>query len=276
MTNVRQINLALGSGGYFGFAHVGVLKVLEREGIKVNAISGCSVGSIMAALYAKGLSVEDMERYSLEFAETLFTYSSWSTVISNHISEDRMMKSVHDLILVEDFSQLRIPTYICATDLMRFKTVWFTHGDLVTAVRASIAVPGVFPALEKDGMVLADGGILEPLPVDVFRSSNIPVMAVNLYSYDNYVGWELPKNKLKKPLTTLLRTSDAMLWSTAQHQKAFWFVTVEPDLACANDTSLSVKERAEQMIKKGEEATEKMLPELERMFKRVLPIEGGE
>jgi len=275
MNSYKAIKLALGSGGYFGFAHIGVLKVLEREGIKVEAISGSSVGSIMAVLHAKGLSADEMEKASLEFAETLFTYRSWTSVISNHMSEEKMMKAVEDLIWVKGFSQLKIPTFICATDLVRFKTVWFSEGDLVTAVRASIAVPGVFPALEKDGVVLADGGILEPLPVDVFKSSDVPVVAVNLYSYDNYVAWELPRNRVKKPVATLMRTSDAMLWATAQRQKEFWFITIEPDLSCANDESLSVKERAAAMIKKGEEAAESALPELEKMFQRTLPKQEG-
>jgi len=64
----------------------------------------------------------------LEFAETLFTYRSWTSVISNHMSEEKMMKAVEDLIWVKDFSQLKIPTFICATDLVRFKTVWFSEG----------------------------------------------------------------------------------------------------------------------------------------------------
>jgi len=128
MNSYKAIKLALGSGGYFGFAHIGVLKVLEREGIKVEAISGSSVGSIMAVLHAKGLSADEMEKASLEFAETLFTYRSWTSVISNHMSEEKMMKAVEDLIWVKDFSQLKIPTFICATDLVRFKTVWFSEG----------------------------------------------------------------------------------------------------------------------------------------------------
>lgn len=276
MASERQINLALGSGGYFGFAHVGVLKVLQSEGIEINSISGSSVGSIMATLYAKGMSVDEIERASLDFAETLFTYSTWTTVVSNHISEDRMMNAVEDMIMARSFTELKIPTYICATDLIRFKTVWFTEGDLLTAVRCSIAIPGIFPVLEKDGMVLADGGILEPLPVDVFRSSDIPTVAVNLYSYENYVGWQLPKNRIRKPLTALFRTSDAMLWATAQRQKEFWFLTAEPDLSCASDTTLSVKERARKMIEKGEESARQLLPELEKMFKRVLRNGKGE
>ena len=276
MNSCRTVKLALGSGGYFGFAHIGVLKVLEREGIQVEAISGSSVGSIMATLYAKGLRADEMEKASLEFAETLFSYRSWATIVSNNISEAKMVKTVEELIWAKDFSELKIPTFICATDLIRFKTVWFSEGDLVTAVRASIAVPGVFPVLEKDGIVLADGGILEPLPVDVFKSSDVPVLAVNLYSYQNYVGWEMPKNRVRRPVAALMRTSDAMLWATAQRQKEFWFITIEPDLSCANDESLSVQERAAAMVKKGEEATVMMLPELEKMFLRTLPREEGE
>jgi len=111
--------------------------------------------------------------------------------------------------------------------------------------------------------------------VDVFKSSDVPVVAVNLYSYDNYVAWELPRNRVKKPVATLMRTSDAMLWATAQRQKEFWFITIEPDLSCANDESLSVKERAAAMIKKGEEAAESALPELEKMFQRTLPKQEG-
>ncbi|NPV87937.1 serine protease [Coprothermobacteraceae bacterium] len=262
----RKIRLALGSGGYLGFAHIGVLKALEDAGIGVERISGSSIGSVVAVLHARGLKAAEIEEIGMSHLDQIFSYRSLQTLVAYNITEANMVKFVRSILGVEKFDQLEIPTYICATDLVSLRTVWFSSGSLVDAVRASVAVPGFFPPLVTKGMVLADGGILQPLPVDVFRVSAVPVVAVNLYAYLNRIDWRLPKSLVRKPLASLLRTTDAMLWAVSQRQKEFWFTTVEPDLVGADDEETPMQERAIMMIKRGEEAMKRVLPELERML----------
>ncbi len=161
------LGLALGGGGVRGGAHIGLLKVLDRERIPVGAIAGTSAGGIVGGLYAAGLSGAEIETFLTSFAPLAILepdYSGWS-LLSTHRFIDALRERVGD-IQIED---LRHPFAAVAVDLRNSQEVILTHGPLATAIQATMAVPGLLCPVERDGGLLVDGGVLNNVPVDAVR-----------------------------------------------------------------------------------------------------------
>ena len=210
-----RIGLVLSGGGARGLAHVGVLKVLEREHIPIDAIAGTSMGAIIGGLYASGLRADDLERELLAL--------DWATLFANRLpretlSERRkeedfeispalevgLSRTTGEVMLpigsvssrglelllrrytlpvrqLPSFDALPIPFRAVATDMESGEAVIFRQGDLAQALRASMSVPGVFPPTEVDHRILGDGGLVNNLPVDVVRAMGVDmVIAVNI------------------------------------------------------------------------------------------------
>jgi NTE family protein len=165
-----KVGLALGSGGARGAAHVGVLKVLEREGIEVVAIAGSSIGAMVGGAYAAGIPVERIEeewkRASLPQVVRTFLPTFPRAGLSSGAELERYLRSVFGDMRVED---LRIPFAALATDLDTGEAVVIREGPLVEALRASTAIPGIFRPVRWRGRILVDGGLVEPVPVRACR-----------------------------------------------------------------------------------------------------------
>jgi NTE family protein len=156
------IGLVLSGGGARGFAHIGLLRVLERHGIEPDVLAGTSMGAILGALYAHGYRADDLHE--------LATSISWRDVVDvslvgGLIKGDRLHALLAGLLPAR-FEELGKPLAVTCTDLEAGEELVFTEGDLVTAVRASACFPGAFEPVEHEGRALADGGILNNLPVD--------------------------------------------------------------------------------------------------------------
>ena len=195
----------LGGGGARGAAHIGILKVLEREHIPIHAIAGTSVGAIIGALYASGHSPEEIEKIitSLDWAELfrdetgreLSPMRQKETDLGNlanveigvgngrlNFPNTMVRGQKVDLLLrswflgrseMRSFDDLPIPFRCVATDIGVVKPVVFSSGDLALAVRASVAVPGAFAPVHYDGKVLVDGGIVDNVPIDLVRAMGV-------------------------------------------------------------------------------------------------------
>jgi len=177
-----RIGLALGSGGARGWAHLGVLQRLNELGIPVHCIAGTSIGSIVAAFYASD---------SLETMQDLATQLDWKHVArlflevnfprSGLLSGKNFMRLLRDVIPVHAISALKIPYAAVATDLQNEKEVVLDSGSLFDAIRASIAIPGIFTPMRLQGKHLVDGGLVNPLPVSVCRAMGADfVIAVDI------------------------------------------------------------------------------------------------
>jgi len=161
----QSTSLVLGSGGARGIAHIGVIHELEKRGYKIRAITGCSVGSLIGGFYCAGkLDV---------FEEWVCNLSEWDVVRFLDISltardgivkGDLIMDTLRDLIGDKQIEDLPIPLTAIATDIVNRKEVWLSKGSLFDAMRASMAIPGVFTPKKINGQVLVDGGLLDPLP----------------------------------------------------------------------------------------------------------------
>ena len=183
MSAAKKIYLVLGSGGARGYAHIGVIEELENRGYEIVSISGSSMGALIGGLYACG----KLDAYK-EWVLTLDPVDIASLVDLSFksgglMAGDKVFEHIDSLIDGRTFESLDIKMTAVATDIIHKKEVWFQSGNLLQAIRASIAIPSVFTPVKLDGMVLADGGILNPLPVAPTMSDRSDlIVAVNLYA----------------------------------------------------------------------------------------------
>lgn len=161
----QKIGIALSGGATLGAAHIGVLQVLEREGIRPDFVAGTSAGALVGAIYCAGVPLSEMEK--------IFVNLKWPNllrlVITDPISlfDMQPMDGVIKKIIGDcDFKDLDIPFAAIGCDLMTGKRVVLDHGPVAPAIRASASVPGIFAPVEIDGRLLVDGGLVDNLPVE--------------------------------------------------------------------------------------------------------------
>ena len=179
----KKIGLALGSGSARGFAHIGVIKVLEKNNIPIDFIAGSSIGALFGGLYAATKDIAYIEKLAID--------TDWLHVIklldpafgSGFIAGDKVKDFIRSSLRMESFSHLKIPFSVVATDIMAGEPVVFHEGDLVSAIRASISIPFVFHPVPHDGRILCDGALSMPVPVPVVKNMGAEyVIAVDLDS----------------------------------------------------------------------------------------------
>ncbi|MEN8170199.1 MAG: patatin-like phospholipase RssA [Pseudomonadota bacterium] len=177
-----KIGLALGSGSARGWAHIGVIRALEEQGIKPDIVTGCSIGSLVGAAYAGGhLNILEHWVNKLSFLDVVRLLDV--KLSGGLIQGDSLMSSFSDKIAQLNIEQLPIPFAAVATDLNSGREVWLQNGALPTAVRASLALPGLFSPVELDNRWLVDGGLTNPVPVSLCRAMGAEIIiAVNLNS----------------------------------------------------------------------------------------------
>lgn len=180
---MHKIGLALGGGGVRGLAHISVLEALDELGARPSVIAGTSMGSIIGALYASGMSGKDMKemvRHYLvskddrrrEAISKTAKILTWFSTFPNKRSRggmlraDKFFDNLFQLIDKRTFDELNIPLIVIATDYWTAQEVLFTTGELIPALKASTAVPGVFPPVVIDNRVLIDGGVVNLVPYE--------------------------------------------------------------------------------------------------------------
>ncbi|GAB4530509.1 MAG: hypothetical protein Kow0063_08700 [Anaerolineae bacterium] len=176
----RVVGLALSSGGARGLAHVGVLRVLEREGIPIDVLAGTSVGSLVGGLYAAGHSVEEITHFALDFQHKLKIRSGLLDLNlpprTGLIGGRRFRNYLEHIFKSISFEQLRIPFYVVATDLLTGEEVVFERGSVADAVRASTSIIGIVSPHQYDGRFLVDGGAVNPLPASVLAEKGVDII----------------------------------------------------------------------------------------------------
>lgn len=202
MSIIRRptIGLALGGGGARGLAHIGLLEVFEREGIPFDCICGTSMGGIIAALYAAGLSVEYLKEIALSLSNprNFLRFLDITPPQRGIIKTDRIRAFFADLIgSKKTFRDLPIPISLTSVDLITKKVIYLTEGSLIEACMATSAVPGLFPPVELNGMLLVDGGVLDNVPARAARKMGAEyIIAVDVnYFSGSKSGWvDFPKD----------------------------------------------------------------------------------
>jgi NTE family protein len=182
MTVPGGVVLALSGGAVRGVAHIAVLEVLEREGIRVEGIAGTSAGSMVGALYAAGVSVEELKKIALETGWKQFLRPTLPK--TGLISSKAISSFMREILPVKSFSGLRIPFAAVATELKTGARVVLRSGSLARAVQASCSLPVVFTPVRVGGRLLVDGGVASMIPVRTAREElgGRTVVSVNVNS----------------------------------------------------------------------------------------------
>jgi NTE family protein len=217
-----KIGLALGGGAARGFAHIGVLQVLEEQGIKPDYIVGTSAGSIVAALYASGKSPTDMASMAMGLDES--TITDWVFPGRSLMKGEALAKFVREATGGRPIESMRVPLGIVAADLQSGQPILFRRGDPGTAVRASSSVPGVFAPVKIGDREYIDGGAVSPIPVRYARQMGAEVIiAVDISA--------IPDGQpVKGPIDILLQTFNIMGHSISQFELRDADVVMRPKL----------------------------------------------
>lgn len=173
----KKIGLAIGGGAAYGLSAIGVLKALEENCIPIDVISGTSIGAVIGALYASGMKSFNLEDELLgtEWKELLDFVLPQKGLVSGKKIENYL----RGLLQNKTFEELKIPLYIIAVDIKQGQQIVFNKGDVASAVRASISIPGIFTPVEMEGMILVDGGVLDPVPTDVLKEHSDMIIAID-------------------------------------------------------------------------------------------------
>jgi NTE family protein len=281
MTEARskyKLGLALSGGGARGLAHVGFLKVLERENIRVDFLSGTSMGSIIAAAYARGMELPEIEKEVLLSTSTRNMMRLVNlTPPTRGFLEVNKVRTMLTRFIPESltFDNLRIPLAVCATDLIQSVSVTLDKGEVLPAVMASCAVPGIFPSVSFPPYRLVDGGVLNNLPIDLVKNlgaEKIIAIDVQVDPF-NTIPWEEVPSAALLPLH-LPTTLKEVLWSATMMIARLTQVqlqTIKPDLYIrpniARDISMFLGfQKAAEVIAEGEKAAEENLPQIRKIL----------
>lgn len=197
-----RIALALGSGGARGYAHIGVIEELERRGYEIVAVSGTSIGAMVGGVYAAGKLPEFTEWVRKLSQREVIRLMDPSLSAPGALKAEKVMKRVRNILDGARIEKLPIPYTAVATDLLTSKEVWFQEGPVDAAIRASIAIPSIISSVTINGRLLADGGLLNPVPIAPLASIEADaVFAVSLSGPGkNYAaGHPLVASADKKP-----------------------------------------------------------------------------
>ncbi len=250
-----RIGLALGGGFARGIAHLGVLRVLEAEGIQVDCLSGTSVGGLIAAACASGASLEAISRRAI--STSFRDFARWSLSRFGLASNERMSRYVYEFCGAQCFEDLKLPLSICAADLLSGEPYYFTRGDLGIALRASCAYPGLFQPVEFDGRLLVDGFLVGPVPVEAARTLGAEcVIGV-------YLGMAGPAPRPKHMGEVLWRAFAIMQHQAIQRRDRSADVLLSPDV---RDFAWDDFSRTGDMIAAGESAARAALPRIRELL----------
>jgi len=211
-----RIGLALSGGGARGLAHIGVLKVLEQEGVPVDCLAGTSMGGVIAAIYAAGLSAEQMEQEALRMSRVrnLITLLDRTLPRRGFFEGRKVLEYLATFLGKRTFTDLEIPLALVAVDLISGQEVVLKQGSVLEAVRATISFPGVFTPYRRGVPLLVDGGVLNNLPADVVRGMGADVViAVDVSLSSNGLPQVLEAERQGLVLTQLQLIIET-LWRT--------------------------------------------------------------
>jgi len=248
------IGVALGGGFARGIAHIGVLKVLEEEGIPVRMVAGTSVGAIMGAAYCSGLTIAELEELAHKVRFT--TFARWTLSRYGFASNDRMSSFLERTLKVQTFEEMRIPLGVTATDFNTGKGAVFTSGAIIDPVRASCAYPGMFLPVEIRGSWLVDGMLSYPVPTVPLREMGADrVLAVQLKG--QWSKTSAPRHYFDVIGQSFAIAQEMMssVWKNAAD------IVIEPDVAGFDYDDFK---RAGELIRVGELAMRRALPEVRK------------
>lgn len=303
----RDIGIALGGGMARGFAHIGVLKVLQKNGIFPRIIAGTSIGALVGGCYLAG-KLDELEDWALSLSRMkILGYLDFRVRSAGLIGGEKLMKTLDQHFKGLKIDDLPTPFVAIASDLNTGHEIWLRKGPFIDAVRASFALPGVFPPVKMNERYLVDGALVNPVPVSVCQALGARMtIACDLHAdligkatkpgqnYQTVAGFDpfnpkdVPKEKQKSFASSLTRR----LFRREENSPSLFGVMVSalgiiqdrltrsrlagdpPDIHIKpqiGHIGLLEFEKAEELIRLGEEAAERALPEIEAAMRVLLP-----
>lgn len=233
-----EITLALGGGGVRGVAHLGVIRTLEKHDFKIRAIAGTSAGGMAGAVYAAGFSTEEIEGAFNEMKQD-WSFSRGPDDKPSLLGLSSIAAKLRELLGDKTFDDLKIPFAATAVSLNSGNEIILRKGKVIDAVMATIAIPGVFPCQEIGGRVLIDGGVLDPVPVQVARwmKPALPVVAVTLHQIPK--GWTPDDMPMPMPMPGPHQIMDRI--EKLRPVQAFKIFSRSTDVTSQHLTKLSIQ-----------------------------------
>ena len=266
MEKDKKIGLALGSGAARGLAHIGVLEVLEREKIPIHFIAGTSMGALIGGFYASGSGIKELKEfaYQTDWKKVAILFSP-SPSRSGLVNGKRIEKLLRSFLGNRKIEELPIPFSCVATDILSGEEVIINKGDLVDAIMASISIQGIFSPFIRDGKVLCDGGIVNPVPVDIVKKMGADfVIASVINSSPKKIEEEKnsksrEETKIPSIFTIILQSIDIMQKKIINNSLS------EADLIISSETSdIKLLEfyRAKEAVEAGRKAAKEALKKI--------------
>lgn len=250
----KKVGLVLGGGAALGIAHVGVLKVIERERIPVDLIVGVSAGSLIGGAYASGRTAKDLENVAGNLTWAMFGKPTMSKL--GLVSNNRLKVFFDEQFGEITFENLAIPFIAVSADIRTGKKILIRKGLLSKAVQASAAIPVIFSPVYIDGVPNVDGGVADNLPVDVAKEEGCDVViAVDVLEKQN------PEREPKNIFEMILSTIYILIESHSREHQKRADILICPDTSFSFYTSL---EDSEKLITAGETATKKAVDNIKR------------
>ena len=187
----KNVALVLSSGGARGLAHIGAIEELEARGYHISSIAGCSMGALIAGVYAAGKIDEFREWMKTVTRRKMFELTDFSLSLNHIVKGKRIIEAIMEFVPDVAIEDLPIPYCAVATDLTAGKEVVFNKGSLFEAIRASISLPSFYEPVQRDGMILIDGGVINPIPLNrVKRQPGDILVGVDVSGHDYKSQWE--------------------------------------------------------------------------------------
>jgi NTE family protein len=275
-TDHPAVGLCLSGGGARGLAHIGVLRVLEREGIPIDLLSGTSMGGVIAAGFAGGLGAYEIEAIALEAThkKQLLSLSDLGVPKGGLIRGQQVYTFFTQIFGEKTFADLYLPLSVVAVDLYSHKEIILDQGEVAFALRATTAIPGIFMPVESKQYRFVDGGVLNNLPVDVLKKMGAEkVIAVDIgLNREGGLGqWIAHKSWIPKAVTSTLEVLDDTVHTlrlVEQENKMRQFspdILIQPEIP-GDVSSMFGYDRVSELIEIGDRATERLLPEIEAIL----------
>lgn len=187
----KNVALVLSSGGARGLAHIGAIEELEARDYRIISIAGCSMGALVGGVYAAGKLDEFREWMKTVTRRKMFELTDFSLSLNHIVKGKRIIEAIMEFVPDVAIEDLPIPYCAVATDLTAGKEVVFNKGSLFEAIRASISLPSFYEPVQRDGMILIDGGVINPIPLNrVKRQSGDILVGVDVSGHDYKSQWE--------------------------------------------------------------------------------------
>ena len=191
LVKTKNVALALSSGGARGLAHIGAIEELEAQGYHISSIAGCSMGALIGGVYAAGKLTEFREWMKTIDRKKMLGLIDFSLSLNHLVKGKRIIEAIMEFVPDVNIEDLPIPYCAVATDLKAGKEVLFNKGSLFEAIRASISLPSFYEPVQRDDMILIDGGVINPIPLNrVKRQAGDILVGVDVSGHDYKAQWE--------------------------------------------------------------------------------------